>query len=102
MHLVAHPRKTEGRLQKENISGSGDISNRADNVFSVERVGEIGSMVDTRVTILKNRSEGVQNVDVGLSFDKVSKRYYQQTDMVAQFKKYGWEKMREPIKLVGS
>ena len=102
VHLVAHPRKTEGRLQKENISGSGDISNRADNVFSVERVGEIGSMVDTRVTILKNRSEGVQNVDVGLSFDKVSKRYYQQTDMVAQFKKYGWEKMREPIKLVGS
>ncbi len=102
VHLVAHPRKTEGRLQKENISGSGDISNRADNVFSVERVGEIGSMVDTRVTILKNRSEGVQNVDVGLSFDKVSKRYYQQTDMVAQFKKYGWEKQHEQIKLVGS
>ena len=100
VHLVAHPRKSEGRLQKENISGSGDISNRADNVFTVERM-EIGSQFDTRLTVLKNRSEGVQDVDVGLRFDNVSKRFYQSVDAIANYKKYGWEKQYEPIKLIG-
>ena len=101
VHLVAHPKKTEGRLQKENISGSGDISNRADNVFSVERM-EIGSPFDTRLTVLKNRSEGVQNLDVCLRFDYKSKRFYQNTDAIAEYKKYGWEQQHEQIKLVGS
>lgn len=41
VHLVAHPRKTEGRrLEADDVGGSSDITNRADNVFKVERVPE--------------------------------------------------------------
>lgn len=38
IHLVAHPHKSFGYLRVDNISGSGDISNKADNVFIVSRV----------------------------------------------------------------
>lgn len=38
IHLVAHPNKTSGFIRIDNISGSGDISNKADNVFLLSRV----------------------------------------------------------------
>ena len=42
VHLVVHPRKTEGKrpLEADDVGGSGDITNRADNVLKVERVPE--------------------------------------------------------------
>ena len=92
VHLVAHPKKTRGKLEKEDISGTGDITNRADNVFSVERVEDPSLGCDTIVSILKNRSEGIQNLEIGLSFDADSKRFWQPSDVVGFNKKYGWEK----------
>lgn len=38
IHLVAHPHKAFGYLRVDNISGSGDIANKADNIFIVSRV----------------------------------------------------------------
>lgn len=38
IHLVAHPHKSFGYLRVDNISGSGDISNKADNIFIVSRI----------------------------------------------------------------
>ena len=100
VHLVAHPRKTRGRIEKEDISGTGDITNRADNVFAVERAEEDTALgCDSVVTILKNRSEGVQNYEIGLMFDPDSKRFWQPTDTTGANKKYGWE---EPLSWWGN
>ena len=38
IHLVAHPHKSLGYIRIDNISGSGDIPNKADNVFIMSRV----------------------------------------------------------------
>ncbi len=38
IHLVAHPNKSSGYLRIDNISGSGDIGNKADNVFILSRI----------------------------------------------------------------
>lgn len=38
IHLVAHPHKSFGYLRVDNIGGSGDISNKADNIFIVSRI----------------------------------------------------------------
>jgi twinkle protein len=99
VHLVAHPHKTKGKLEKENISGTGDITNRADNVFSVSRSEEEGSRTNSTVTVLKNRSNGVQDIEIGLMFDSLSKRFYNVNG--SERKVYGWELMpNEPIKPV--
>ncbi len=38
IHLVAHPNKASGFLRVDNISGSGDITNKADNVLILNRI----------------------------------------------------------------
>lgn len=38
VHFICHPRKTEAFLRKNDISGTADITNTADNVFMVHRV----------------------------------------------------------------
>lgn len=38
IHIVAHPHKSNGYIRIDNISGSGDITNKADNVFVLSRV----------------------------------------------------------------
>lgn len=91
VHLVAHPKKIKGKIEKEDVSGTGDITNRADNVFSVERVEDNALGCDTIVSILKNRSEGIQNVEIGLRFDANCKRFWQPSDPMGINKKYGWE-----------
>ncbi len=100
VHLVAHPKKTKDKLTKEDISGIGDITNRADNVFSVERLDEdkkreLGTSADAVVTVLKNRSDGVENEEVGLIFCTASKRFWQPSDEHGPNKVYGWESMAE-------
>lgn len=78
VHLVAHPRKTDKRLDADDVGGSADITNRADNVLKVERV------VDGRVeekgfhmllTVLKNREFGALPC-VKLNFDPASRRFF--------------------------
>jgi len=95
VHLVAHPNKTKGKLEKENISGTGDITNRADNVLSVERDEE--HPLCNIVTVLKNRSDGVQDKVIGLCFDPQSKRFWQDSDRTEGNRKYSWEDMPDVV-----
>ena len=88
VHLVAHPKKTQGELTKEDIAGTMDITNRADNTFSVNRDEEAKV---TTVRILKNRSEGIQNVQVAFNFDIATKRFSPTESDMFKYKKYKWE-----------
>lgn len=80
VHLVAHPRKTEnGRaLDADDIGGSGDISNRADNAFSLTRLSDKDAEeqgFQTVLRVLKNRSYG-ELIPVGLDYEATSRRFY--------------------------
>lgn len=88
VHLVAHPKKTSGELSKEDIAGTLDISNRADNAFSVSRDEDNGL---TLVRVLKNRSDGVQNLQVAFKFEPETKRFVPSNDEMYKYKKYKWE-----------
>jgi twinkle protein len=90
IHLVAHPRKTNGNLENDDIAGSGDITNRADNVFSLDRVIDKNECnCDVVFNVLKNRSEGVQNEYVGLNYCNISRRLY--LPSLGDVKEYGWK-----------
>lgn len=89
VHLVAHPKKTKDGIEKDDISGTSDIANRADNVFTVDRVEN--EPFSTVVTCLKNRSFGVQNVKYGMNFDMLSKRFWGHSDTGGEGFSYGWE-----------
>ena len=101
MHIVAHPRKAEGRITKMDIAGSGDITNLADNVFALHRITEEEredkkmirfAECDALLDVFKNRFRGRQEITIGMKFDKDSKRFYQATDETALTKNYGWDK----------
>ncbi len=97
VHVVAHPRKASGRLTKMDVSGSGDITNRADNVISVHRIKDeerykLGDFQDCAaiVDVFKNRLLGKQELFFGLDFEPNSKRFYC-PENGGKSKKYGWE-----------
>jgi len=92
VHLVAHPKKTKGALDNDDISGRAEITNLAHNVFSVER-NESGSEYDVAVKILKNRWEGARET-VGLLYCPASRRLYMPS--VGSLRQYGWNKVKEP------
>jgi len=92
IHVVMHPRKTMGFLRKEDIAGSSDLANMAENVFIVHRNnsdfkkrfreekgrGPIIDFVlttDNIIEVCKNRNEGVQDLFVGLKFNRQSKTF---------------------------
>lgn len=102
VHLVAHPRKApqgkEKHLQSDDVGGIGDITNLADNVFSLERSirqggkGEGPVETVTALAILKNRMWGeVSRKDeaIQLEFDKRSKRFFRRE--VGADKRFGWD-----------
>ncbi len=83
VHIVVHPRKTisVSRLTKNDIGGSGDITNLADNVLVLARPSKKESREEdtlwaARLTILKNRFGGRQDEDIYLNFDLASRRFY--------------------------
>lgn len=88
VHLVAHPKKTKGTLDNDDISGRAEITNLAHNVFSVERMPE-GEQFNVAVNILKNRWEGARET-VGLLYCPVSRRLYMPS--VGSLKEYSWNK----------
>jgi len=101
VHIVAHPRKTNGRVTKMDVSGTGDITNLADNVFSVHRITnddkEDKDMAgyaecDTLLDLFKSRFTGRQEITIGLKFHEDSKRFYMAKDDSLLKKRYGWEK----------
>lgn len=110
VHLVAHPRKSQQgsgkkkHLDNDDVGGIGDITNLADNVFSLERTVRAkkeGGPVEpvTELTILKNRMWGdffAPGQAMGLEFDSRSRRFYRH-DAPAD-KHYGWD-VREQVTL---
>lgn len=105
VHLVVHPKKTEGiqRLTKMDISGSGNITNLPHYVISVHRVTpkekediknkagvviESGCKYDCLIELFKNRLMGYQDKVCGVFYDYPSKRFYQKTSDL--LKKYKW------------
>ncbi|RKY34037.1 MAG: hypothetical protein DRP78_07060, partial [Candidatus Omnitrophota bacterium] len=86
-HVIAHPRKTNAQITKMDISGSGDITNRAANVFLIEREK---SNYDTVLTVLKSRITGKQNIEIKLKYANNSKRFFGDTD--DKQKQYSWLK----------
>lgn len=95
VHLVAHPRKTERIEDADEVGGSGDITNRADNVLSLERLDEQKAAekgYDAVLRVLKNRSFG-ESGKFGLIFNPSCRRYVRVGE---EPKHYGWER-QSPI-----
>lgn len=89
VHLVAHPRKTgNATLAADDVGGAGDITNRADNVFSIKRMPE-GKEYGTLLSVLKNRAFGNQ-VKIGLDFEPTSRRFYKAVTGDPGWR-FGWE-----------
>lgn len=106
--LVAHPRKADGFLRKNDISGTADLTNASDNVIIVHRVNNDFKRLsaqmfgwhedyhlygfDNVVEICKNRDLGVQDLFVGMFFELESKRFLNER---SELKHYKWEDMYE-------
>lgn len=102
--FVAHPRKSMGYLRMDDISGSGDLSNAADNVLIIHRVDEDFKKLtqqffgwkannplynaDNVVEICKDRDFGSRDVYVPLYFEIETKRM---KNDVGEYIHYGWE-----------
>jgi len=102
--FVAHPRKSQGFLRLEDISGSNDIINLVDNAFIIHRANkdfrdnykikfERGSESDfpsatNIIEICKDRDNGTQDFFIPLFFEIETKRL---KNNIAEYKHYGWE-----------
>jgi archaellum biogenesis ATPase FlaH len=106
--LVCHPRKENFFLRKESISGTADLTNIADNVFLLHRVGkdfetrageffgkdkaseymQYGNVLE----VAKNRQFGVVDHLVGLYYEQESRRL---KNSIAEHIIYGWQE--EPV-----
>lgn len=107
IHFVCHPRKTTTFLRKNDISGTADITNLADNVIIMHRNShdfvratkemffwkENDPIYDytNYLEVCKNREFGVQDKFVGMMFENGSRRLLNQKQ---ERKIYGWEQMR--------
>ena len=80
VHLVAHRRKggagKGAKGDNDDVSGSGDITKRADNVFAVSRDEDENSPWDAALEVQANRDFGETGI-IHLKFDPRSRRYYQ-------------------------
>lgn len=101
VHLVAHPRKTDGKAidDSDDVGGTGDLPNLADNVFSVTRLSGVEpghKGCDAAVLVLKNRRRGMKKT-FGLKFHAPSRRYYSRDK--SPDKPYGWEISGKQVEL---
>lgn len=108
--LVVHPRKENGLqfLRKESVKGAGDITDAADNVLLIHRVGDdfekrateflgkerVANLIlyDNVIEIAKNRDYGNNDKYVGLYFEPESRRY---KNSKAENIHYDWEEHYE-------
>lgn len=103
-HLVVHPRKsTSGRnaeVTADDVHGSGDITNRADNVFflTTHAAEEDGKPASKPLLMtLKNRDFG-SRINQWLDFDKKSRRFFQdRTGDPAR--SYGWDAAARQVEI---
>lgn len=106
--LVAHPRKAMSFLRKNDISGTGDITNAVDDVWIIHRTNEdffhaITEFYDASranqyrsygnvLSVEKNRLFGVVDFMCGFHYDIASRRFKNTPNEDFH---YGWE--QEPI-----
>lgn len=104
-HLVVHPRKStsneNGKVSSDDVNGSADITNRADNVFfltthaSTDMNGQ--PEVKPLLMTLKNRDFG-SKINQWLDFDKKSRRFF--VDKTGDPKRaYGWDPKSQQIEI---
>jgi hypothetical protein len=102
--LVAHPRKQNDFLRKESISGTADLTNIADNVFLIHRVGQdfqkrAGDFLgegkvqeylgfSNVLEVAKNRQMGIVDHLVGMYYEMESRRL---KNSIAEHVVYGWQ-----------
>ena len=92
VHLVAHPKKSKGPLEADDVSGSGEIVNRADNAFSLSRLPEDkaeSAGFQCGLEVLKNRAFGA-TTKIGLDFEPASRRFYKAGTGDPGWR-FGWE-----------
>lgn len=92
--LVAHPKKTDGKVtDNDAVSGSSDITNRADIVLSYVKNAE-GEAPGGKVFVMKNRMTGklaLGDGAVAMEYEPSSKRIYQAGSSPSY--KYDWERI---------
>ena len=102
--LVAHPRKQNDFLRKESISGTADLTNIADNVFLIHRVGKdfekragefLGEdkvvhymQYSNVLEVAKNRQMGIVDHLVGMYYEIESRRL---KNTIAEHVVYNWQ-----------
>jgi len=110
VHVVAHPRKVMGSIiTKMDVAGSGDLTNRADNVLAVHRVTpayaeEMRKNLKGNQTLLnsilkasnilevfKCRDTGEQDIYIPLQFQTESKRLTDMSSPALKDKIYSWD-----------
>ncbi|MGE6498633.1 toprim domain-containing protein [Cupriavidus metallidurans] len=82
LHVVAHPRKGQDEKRapgKMDVAGSGNLTNGADNVFSVwsaqKQDGEAGDEPDAVLELFKQRNGDVQHKKLGLFFNREAMQF---------------------------
>lgn len=102
--LVCHPRKEGGFLRKESISGTADLTNLADSVIIIHRIGKdfeqrAGEFFgkdkvlpylkyNSAIEVCKNRSMGVIDLLVGMYYEVESRRLKNE---ISENIVYGWQ-----------
>lgn len=97
--LVAHPKKTREQLENDDVSGSSDITNRADVVLTyssnADKHEDNPEDCDSKLSVLKNRLTGRitrKGQEVELYFSRKSKRITSKKGFESGVKEYGWLK----------
>lgn len=110
--LVCHPRKESFFLRMESISGTADLTNLADNVIILHRVGRdfehrAGEFFGPEkvseylkfssvIEVCKNRSMGVKDFLVGMYYEEESRRLKNDwTENII----YGWQEQPEQVEM---
>lgn len=102
--LVCHPRKEGIFLRKESISGTADLTNLADSVFIIHRIGKdfeqrAGEFFgkdkvlpylkyNSVIEVCKNRSMGVIDLLIGMYYEVESRRLKNE---ISENIVYGWQ-----------
>lgn len=102
--FVAHPRKSQGFLRLEDVSGSNDIVNRVDNAFIMHRVNDDFKRLTKEtykwnkdnpiyqasnvIEICKDRDGGLQDLFIPLFFEVETKRL---KNDISENVIYGWQ-----------
>lgn len=111
--VVCHPRKEMQFLRKESISGTADLTNLADNVLILHRVGKdfqdragiffgadkVEKYMDYScvIEVAKNRAFGVVDFLCGMYYEQESRRLKNE---VAENYNYGWEDKGEQLTFI--